>query len=248
MNPRTTTTRLLCGLILAGLAATVSSNAIAEFASGLHAALNASDRPAGDKARDEARKPAQVLEFVGIGAGMTVLDVATSTGWYTEVLSAAVGGDGQVIAQNTAGRRERSEEAINAKAERLGNITVLFADFGSLNLDAEVDAAITALNMHDFQNHGDEAVQVFLGDVIKALKPGGVFAVIDHEGDAGADNKSLHRLDVSTAKESLEKAGFVVEAVSDILDNPADDHTLHMRDESLGRNTDRFLIRARKPK
>ncbi len=248
MNPRTTTTRLLCGLILAGLAATVSSTAVAELASGFDEALNASERPAEDKARDAARKPVQVLEFVDIGAGMTVLDVAASTGWYTEVLSAAVGGDGQVIAQNTVGRRERSEEAINAKAERLGNVTVLFADFGSLNLDAEVDAAITALNMHDFQNRGDEAVQLFLSDVIKALKPGGVFAVIDHEGDAGADNKSLHRLDISTAKEALEKAGFIVEAVSDILDNPADDHTLHMRDESLGRNTDRFLIRARKPK
>ena len=247
MIPTTKTTGLLTSLILCGMVVTVSGNAVAGLASGFDEALGASDRPAEDKARDEARKPAQVLEFTGIGVGMIVLDVAASSGWYTEVLSAAVGDDGQVIAQNTVGRKARSEEAINARAERLGNITVLFADFGSLNLDAEVDAAITALNLHDFQNRGDKAVQLFLSDVIKALKPGGVFAVIDHEGDAGADNKSLHRIDVASAKESLVKAGFIVEAVSDILDNPADDHTLHMRDESLGRNTDRFLIRARKP-
>ena len=83
---------------------------------------------------------------------------------------------------------------------------------------------------------------------MKALKPGGVFGVIDHEGIEGQDNPALHRMEVAAAVEALETGGFVVEEVSNILDNPADDHTLAMWDESLGRNTDRFLIRARKPK
>ena len=226
------------------LSAAVAS---ADVASGFDEALASAERASEDKARDAARQPKEVLEFVGISEDMTVLDVAASTGWYTEVLAAAVGPDGRVIAHNTEGRRDRSEPGIAPKAERLGNVTLLFADFGSMGLDGEADAALTALNFHDIHNRGAEAVAWFLGDVYKALKPGGVFAVIDHEGSAGQDNKSLHRIESAVAAAALEQAGFVVEAVSDILDNPADDHSLHMRDESLQRNTDRFLIRARKP-
>ena len=240
MNLNTKLRLAVCLLLSAAVAS-------ADVANGFDEALASAERASEDKARDAARQPKEVLEFVGIGDGMTVLDVAASTGWYTEVLAAAVGPDGRVIAHNTEGRRDRSEPGIAPKAERLGNVTLLFADFGSMGLDGEVDAALTALNFHDLHNRGAEAVALFLGDVYKALKPGGVFAVIDHEGSAGQDNKSLHRIETAVAAAALEQAGFVVEAVSDVLDNPADDHSLHMRDESLQRNTDRFLIRARKP-
>ena len=73
------------------------------------------------------------------------------------------------------------------------------------------------------------------------------FGVIDHEGSAGQDNASLHRIELDVAIEAIEEAGFIVEASSDVLDNPADDRTLKYNDESLGRNTDRILIRARRP-
>ena len=239
--------RAVIQLVVAGVICGTPAGASAELASGFGDGLAAAGRSDEDKVRDAARRPQAVLEFVGIDAGMTVLDVAASTGWYTEVLSVAVGPDGRVIAHNTLGRRARSEPAITAKSDRLGNITPLFADFGSLWLDTEVDAALTALNLHDLQNRSTDAGQLFLSGIFKALKPGGVFAVIDHEGSAGQDNRSLHRLELAVAKNALEKAGFVVEAVSDALHNPADDHTLNIRDESLHRNTDRFLIRARKP-
>lgn len=232
--------------IIAALVLAAPATSIAELAAGFDEALGADGRPAEDKDRDAARQPRAVLDFLGIGAGMTVLDVLASTGWYTEVLSAAVGSDGSVIAFNTIGRRDRSEAGITAKAERLGNVKPVFAEVGGLDIGMEVDAAITALNLHDLSNRGSEAVQLFLGDVMKALKPGGVFGVIDHEGVAGQDNAALHRMEVSAAVEALETAGFVVEEVSNVLDNPADDHSLPQWDESLGRNTDRFLIRARK--
>jgi len=234
-------------LVVAGVIYGTSAGASAELAAGFGDGLAAAGRSAEDKARDAARHPQAVLEFVGISAGMTVLDVAASTGWYTEVLSAAVGPDGRVIAHNTLGRQARSEPAITAKVDRLGNITALFADFDSLGLDSEVDAALTALNLHDLQNRSADAGQLFLSGIFKALKPGGVFAVIDHEGSAGQDNSALHRLELAVAKSALVKAGFVVEDVSDVLHNPADDHTLGIRAKSLQRNTDRFLVRARKP-
>ena len=247
MHSASSSTRLTTRFVAAAALCVLFSNATADLASGFDAAMSAAERSDEDKARDAARKPKEVLDFVGIGAGMTVLDVSASTGWYTEVLSAAVGPTGRVIAHNTEGRRDRTEAGISAKAARLDNVTLLFADFGSMGLDAEVDTALTALNFHDLQNNSAEAGQLFLGDAFKALKPGGLFGVIDHAGSAGQDNAALHRLELAVAKTALESAGFVVEAVSDLLHNPADDHSLHMRDESLQRNTDRFLIRARKP-
>ena len=227
-------------LLIAGIAN-------AEVAAGFDDALMSAERPDGDKARDAARRPKQVLEFGGISAGMTVLDVAAGSGWYTEVLSAAVGAEGQVIAHNSVRRQSRVQDAMTAKTDRLSNVTALYADVGDMGLEEEVDAALTALNLHDYSNRGPEATQAFLGEIYTALRPGGVFIVIDHEGSAGNDNSALHRMEVSSAKAMLEDAGFIVEATSDILDNPADDHSLHMQDESLERNTDRFLIRARRP-
>ncbi len=124
---------------------------------------------------------------------------------------------------------------------------MLFAAYGDFRIDTEVDAALTGLNLHDFRNRSAEEAQVFLSGIFMALKPGGVFGVIDHEGSDGLDNASLHRIELATAKEAIRTAGFVVEATSDVLDNSSDDHTLKYDDESLGRNTDRILIRARKP-
>ena len=77
---------IACGVFLAS-----SAYAVADVAAGFDAALGAEERPAEDRVRDATRKPQQVLDFVGIGAGMSVLDLNASTGWYTEVLAAAVG-------------------------------------------------------------------------------------------------------------------------------------------------------------
>jgi predicted methyltransferase len=79
------------------------------------------------------------------------------------------------------------------------------------------------------------------------LKPGGVFGLMDHRGVAGQPNANLHRMEVAAARDLLTKAGFTIEAESDLLANPADDHTRGPGDESLGGNSDRFLIKARKP-
>lgn len=219
----------------------------ADLAPGFDAKLAAEARPQAEKDRDPYRHPREVLEFLGIGDGMTVLELAAGGGWYTEVLSAAVGPDGNVVSQNAERYRERVGEAMAARAERLGNVRLVYSDFESLQLDQPADAAITALNLHDQYNNSPEAAQQFLGSAFRNIKPGAVFGVIDHEGVAGQDNKNLHRMVPADAIAALEEAGFVVEAVSDLLDNPQDDHTLNIRDDSLRFRTDRFLIRARKP-
>ena len=237
---------------VAGLLFTITSGFARadDLADRVNAALASPQRPAGERDRDDARKPVQVLEFLGVRAGMTVVDILAAGGWYDEVLSAAVGPQGKVYSQNTERFKERVGQAQQARADRLGNVELLYTkDMTDFGLDGTADAAITALNVHDAYIFGGEqgALDFFKG-AYKALKPGGVLGVIDHIGIAGQDNKKLHRIPVATVRKLITDSGFIIEAESDILHNPNDDHTRFIRDPSLHRDTDRMLIKAVKPK
>ena len=236
----------------AGLFLTINSGLVQadDLADRINAALASPQRPEGEQARDQARKPLQTLQFLGVKAGMTVVDVLAGGGWYTEVLSAAVGPKGKVYSQNPERMKERMGEAAKARADRLKNVELLYtADMTDFGLDGTADFAITALNLHDAYNFGGEqAGKDFLKGVYKALKPGAVLGVIDHVGIAGQDNKTMHRIEKSVASELIKSAGFTIEAESDILHNPEDDHTKAIRDAALQRNTDQMLFKARKPK
>lgn len=238
-------TTFLAGLALVLTATSISVSA-QDVASRIEAALAHPDRDPADAVRDESRKPIQVIDFIGIETGMTVLDVASSSGWYAEVLAAAVGPSGTVVAQNSSRFADRIAEAQGLKVARYPNIQPVVAEnTDGFGIDGQADAAWTALNLHDNVNGGEERGMAFLGAIYDSLKPGGVLAVIDHEGTLGMDNATLHRIDVGTAIQFIEAAGFVVEAQAYMLNNPADDHTLHMRE--MERNSDRFVLRARKP-
>ena len=209
----------------------------------LEGALQNSSRPVVDRERDSNRKAPEVLSFLGIEEGQTALDLVAIGGWYSEVLSYAVGDAGEVIMQNNPGRLvDNNIEQISERLNRRSNITHHIGPVSELP-DNSVDFALTALNFHDIYNRSaDEAHERFT-EVFNALKPGGVFGVIDHEGTPGADNAALHRIAFDKAVKSIIGIGFVLTGASDLLDNPEDDHTLGPFDPSLGRNTDRFILR-----
>jgi predicted methyltransferase len=218
----------------------------------MRAALAAPDRPAENKARDAARKPIESVQFFGIETGDTVIDMVAVGGWFTEVLSAAVGPQGHVYMQNPAFLVQA--EAQKALLDRLDNVEPLNTPLAQTDLAGKLDAAVTAMNLHDVYNGfngqpGSEAAAVeFLKGIYATLKPGGVLGVIDHVGIAGQDNAALHRMLPQQARDALTKAGFTIEAESNLLANPADDHTKMVFDPSLGRSTDQFVFRARKPR
>jgi len=215
----------------------------------MRTALAAPGRPAADKERDAVRKPIETVQFLGVKTGQTVIDVIAAGGWFTEVLSAAVGPSGKVLAQNPEFfvSRPGFAESEKQRNDRLGNVEPVHGELAAKGVAAQADVAITALNLHDIYNgqNGEAAAVAFAKGVYDALKPGGVFGVIDHVGIAGQDNASFHRMQLAQAKDVLTKAGFRIEAESNILANPADDHTKGVRD--MARHTDQFLIRARKP-
>ena len=219
-------------------------------ADALRAALAAAERSDEDRARDATRKPVEVLQFLGVSEGDTVLELFAAGGWYTQVLSAAVGDSGEVYAWNPEMllRREGFLDREAALHGRLGNVTAVHGEVANAGIDGQADVALTALNLHDMYNRGGEAAAVnMLNGAFVGLRSGGILGVIDHRGSSGQPNADLHRMEQRSAESVIEAAGFVIEGRSEILANPDDDHSLGIRDASIRGKTDRFLIRARKP-
>ena len=229
------------------------------FADPISAALTArlasSERPETDRARDAGRRPAEVVSFLGVKPGMTVIDLVAAGGYYTEVMSLAVGPEGKVYAQNSAFvlklRDGANEKAISARLAggRLANVERLDRSLADTGLEpGSVDAAITALNFHDiFNGSGRDASISFLKATYALLEPGGVLGLIDHHGVAGNDNAKLHRIQRELVVDAIRESGFVIEAEGEMLRNPADDHTRGVFDPEIRGKTDRFVLRLRKP-
>ena len=217
--------------------------------------LAGGDRAEADKERDPGRKPAEVVAFLGVEPGSTVVDLIAAGGYYTEVLSLAVGGEGTVYAQNPP-RVLQFRDGANDKAmtkrleeDRLPNVQRLDLDLSEVKLaPGTVDFARPALNFHDIYNgSGSAEAQVFLGHVSKLLKPGGVLGVIDHSGSPGNDNAKLHRIEEQKVREAGKQAGFEVVEGSDLLRSPADNLASGVFDPAIRGHTDRFLLKFRKP-
>ena len=207
-----------------------------------------------DRARDGSRKPAEVLAVLGVEPGMDALDLVAAGGWYTAVLSAVIGDEGSVAAQNPGWMHGFRDGAITAGIDTrieggLSNVSKLDNEWADLAMmEPQFDVALSALNVHDvYFIEGREGAAQFATAVYNALRPGGVFGLIEHVGNADGDNEALHRLPRALTIEIVAAAGFELEADSDVLANPDDDGTLSVFDESVRGNTDRFLLKFRKP-
>src|SRR5688572_26609252 len=241
--------RLLLAVFFVGALAQVA-HAQDEQVARMRTALAAPERPAANKDRDAARKPIETVQFFGIGTGDSVVDMIAAAGWFTEVLSAAVGPDGKVYSQNPAFLVQADEKQLH---DRLGNVQAVHVPLNQAGIGS-LDAAVTALNLHDIYNGyadqagGETPAVEFLKAIHAVLKPGGVLGLIDHVGVAGQDNTALHRMLPQQARDALTKAGFTIEAESTILANPADNHTKAVFDPAIMGRTDQFMFRARKPR
>jgi predicted methyltransferase len=225
-----------------GLTLAMTTAALAAPAADFMEKLTSEARPLADRERDGARRPYQVINLLGVSEGMTVIDIGAADGWFTRVLSAAVGPGGKVIMQEGPRALEQEQGAgPKAVAAALGNVEVSFENLGDVGTSV-ADVAVTALNLH---HANDERGIAAMKDLFKVLKPGGVAAVIDHVATADSP-ANTHRILPATVKGWIEAAGLVVEQESDILRTTADDHTLSAFAPELGRDTDQFLFVVRK--
>jgi predicted methyltransferase len=221
------------------------------------AALANPQRREGDSADDERRKAGEALDFIGAAPGVTVFEVEAGGGWFTELLSYAVGPDGTVIMQNPAGFRKFAGEEIDARLAggRLANVRESYSNFDALDAESgSVDLATWVLGPHELYYKPESGT---LGDpagsyaeIFRILRPGGSFIVIDHSAAAGAPETTgdtLHRIDKAIVVGLAEAAGFVVETESDFLANPDDPLTNPVFDPAIRGQTSQFAIRFRKP-
>ena len=220
-------------------------------------ALSSPERDVTDFLRDEARKPVQTLEFFELERGMRVLDLYAAGGYYTVILSKAVGESGCVFAQNTQRGRAFIEdrqaitqgEALDTKIRTvdLNNVTQLIAPTMSLGLAPEsLDFILLTLTLHDYANPNPRRARELLTMLYSLLKAGGILGISDHIGDERNDNHALHRMPEQQAIALALEAGFEVTS-SDLLRVHSDDHSRSVFDPRLARITDRFLLRLLKP-
>ncbi len=202
-------------------------------------------RPAADRARDALRKPAEIVAFAGVKPGDKIAEIAPGGGYYTRILSKAVGPQGKVYALMPAffANRPGGLDAINALAEQYGNVEVVVIDYAATELPEPVDLVWTTENYHDLAN-GD--IATVNGWVFDALKPGGIYFVEDHSapGTGTSATNTLHRIDPEAVKQQVTAAGFTLEAESDLLHNPNDPHDVNPREAEP--TSDKFALRFRK--
>ena len=209
--------------------------------------------PAEDKERDDNRKPGDVIAFAGTKPGDVIVDLASSGGYYTRILSGVVGPEGKVYAWNATEFASflGDTNPADALAESYDNVVSRMESFNAPTFPEPLDAAYIVINYHDvIWDRIDADVDAMNKAIFEALKPGGTYLIVDHAAEAGSgirDVGTLHRIDPASVMEGVLAAGFELDAESDILANPDDDKSVGVFDASIRGKTDRFIYKFRKP-
>ena len=213
-------------------------------------------RPAADKARDAARHPGELLAFGGVKPGAKVADFIIGGGYFTRILSAAVGPKGHVTAYQPAEFIQFQAsygENLKTVSSAYSNLTPLSTSLQTLDLPDGLDLVMTVQNYHDLHLGPfpkDTAAKIN-AEVFKSLKPGGVFLIVDHAAAAGsglAPADTLHRIDIAAVKSEVEAAGFKLAGESAMLASSADPHTANVFDPAIRGKTDQFVLKFVKPR
>lgn len=225
----------------------------------INAAITSTERLPGDADEDAWRKPGEVLAFLEVRPGMQVVDYFSAGGYYTELLSRAVGSTGRVIAYNNPEYLKFSGEKPNQRygGERLPNVAQLTTPPEEAPFEPNtLDGALFVMSYHDLHWRAkDGSWPVIdpaqaLAKLVPALKPGAAVVVLDHVAVAGSDPAvsvdALHRMDPALIKRDFAAAGLTFETQSSAFANAADDHTKPVFDPAIRHKTDQVLYRFRK--
>jgi predicted methyltransferase len=238
-------------------AGVVAASAEGSIPANIAAAVANPNRPQADRDRDAARKPAEVLAFIKVKPGEQVLELIPGGGYFTRVLSGAVGPKGHVteaVPQRGGGDVRQTSNGVAADPN-FANVSEMPFTPEAVGKAGPVDLVFTAQNYHDLHLSRLNLDVVGLDkQIYAALKPGGIFFIEDHAAAAGTGSDvsgaadKLHRIDEDFVKKEVESVGFKLERESNILRNPADDHSLLVFNPAIRGHTDQFLLVFRKPK
>jgi predicted methyltransferase len=248
--------RQLIFAVVAALAAAgfaVGAQAQSEAPANVAAAVADPTRPAADTARDADRKPAEMLTFAEIKPGEKVVDLIPGRGYFTRLFSAAVGPTGTVYQFEPAEFAKTSPPANGSQPDPARpNVTYLIGPVNAFATPQPVDLVWTSQNYHDLHDSFAKPADLALVNaaIFQALKPGGLYIVLDHAALPGSGlsvTETLHRIDPAAVRAEVEAAGFQFVGESDVLANPNDPHTAKVFDPSIRGHTDQFVFKFRKP-
>lgn len=213
-------------------------------------------RPEADRVRDADRKPAEVISLAGIHRDAKIAEMLPGEGYFTRIFSKIVGPRGVVYAwlplpaanAPPGGRDIAAPIRALAADPNYPNIKLANLD-PATPLPEAVDLVWTSLNYHDLHNRPNADLIAENKMVWNALKPGGLYIVIDHAAESGSgarDTSTLHRVDPELVKKEVGAVGFKLLKESDLLKHPSDDHKQPSREVERGK-TDQFFFIFRKP-
>ena len=208
-------------------------------------------RPADEVARDPFRHPADMLAFARIEPGDKVADIRPGAGYFTRLFAPVVGDAGKVYAYVPNRTAERENPRADALVAAYPNVVRVNGDLDTMSFPEPLDVVWMSQEYHDFHIPAfNTDVALMNRAIFDALKPGGLFVVVDHSGRPGSGHtevQTLHRIEGTSLRAEVEAAGFVFDGETTVLANPADDRTINVFDEAIRGRTDQFVYRFRKP-
>ncbi|MBW2312692.1 MAG: class I SAM-dependent methyltransferase [Deltaproteobacteria bacterium] len=234
----------------------VAGEAGDDFSTRVRAAMASEARTPAETTRDRNRKPVETLAFFGLRADMDVLELVPGGGWYTRLLAPSLDDAGSLSAWVGVARYADRFAALGfdsveviapetqlVATEQRGIYELPAADFGR----EAFDAVLTFRNLH---NLTPAARATANRAIFEALRPGGVYGVVDHTRrhmqPDGPENR--RRLDPVRVIHEIEGAGFEFEAFSELHYRLDDELRYEVGRQSVTGNTDRFTLRFRKPR
>lgn len=255
--------RSLAFVLLLGVAACAhgsggdSKAAVTASSANIVAAVADKARPPADTDLDVYRKPADMLAFADAKPGEKIGELIPGAGYMTRLFSKAVGPTGKVYVFASAPVTREGQPpppapvaAITGDKTNYPNVSVILTDFTKIPAPEPLDLVWTSQNYHDMHNPGRNLdINAANKAVMAALKPGGLYIVLDHSaGVGGAFDAQKHRIDPEMVRKEVLAAGFEFVSESKVLANPADPHDKAVFDPSIRHKTDQFMFKFRKPK
>ena len=212
-----------------------------------------------DLPRDAGRRPEAILAFAGLRPGMTVLDMFSGGGYYTQLAAFVAGPAGRVVAHNNTPYATIAGKEIEQRFAdgRLAAVERLIGENNKLKLPASsFDVVLFILSYHDvYYIDGQRGWELIdrprmLAELYSAARPGGAVVVIDHVADSETPREvvaGLHRIDPALIIADFTAAGFQFDAESDVLSNADDPHDVIAMAPHIRGRTDRAVLRFTKP-
>ncbi|MFT6951980.1 MAG: putative methyltransferase [Paraglaciecola sp.] len=220
------------------------------------AAMQADGRTAADISRDENRKPLETLEFFGLRDDMRIIELIPGGGWYSKILAPVMRDKGQYFAALGTARLEKNllDKPGFDKVKILAKEAKLWReagdDFYSLALDnLQIDDADMVLTFRNYHNFNEPGRRKMNEAAFSALKPGGIYAVVDHTARhmESPNSSNRRRVDPVLAIHEIQQAGFEFVDYSNLHYRQDDELRYEVGAKTVTGNTDRWTIKFRKP-